>query len=255
MITGPDARKGAVTYLGHATTLIEIDGVKLLTDPVLRNRVAHLRRHAPAPAVDGLAPDAVLVSHAHRDHLDLPSLRVVARGCPVIVPRGCGRLTGRSAGEVIEVDVGDRVRVKTLEVTATFARHDGRRNPLGQTTPALGFEATGSLRAYFAGDTDLFPEMAALAGGLDLALLPVAGWGPNLGPGHLDPERAARAAALLRPRIAVPIHWGTFAPPGARPDDPEAPAREFEREAALRAPEVDVRVLRPGELLRLGRAS
>jgi L-ascorbate metabolism protein UlaG (beta-lactamase superfamily) len=246
---------GAVTYLGHATTVIEIDGVKLLTDPLLRNRIAHLRRYAPAPVIDGLAPDAVLVSHAHRDHLDLPSLRAVSRDCPVIAPRGCGRLAGGSAGEVIEVDVGGRVRVKTLEVEAISAKHDGRRNPLGRPTPALGYHVAGSLRVYFAGDTDLFPEMAALAGGLDLALLPVAGWGPKLGPGHLDPERAARAAALLRPRIAVPIHWGTLAPPGGRPADPEAPAREFERQAACRAPEVDVRILSPGERLHLAGAS
>jgi L-ascorbate metabolism protein UlaG (beta-lactamase superfamily) len=246
---------GAVTYLGHATTVIEIDGVKLLTDPVLRNRIAHLRRYAPAPIADGLAPDAVLVSHAHRDHLDLPSLRTVSRDCPIIVPRGCGRLAGGRAREVIEVDAGGCVRVKTLEVEATPAKHDGRRNPLGRPTPALGYEVTGSLRVYFAGDTDLFPEMAALAGGLDLALLPVAGWGPKLGPGHLDPERAARAAALLRPRIAVPIHWGTFAPPRGRPADPEAPALEFERQAARQAPEVDVRVLWPGERLRLASAS
>jgi len=227
----------------------------LLTDPVLRDRVAHLRRRAPAPVLDDLAPAAVLVSHAHRDHLDLPSLRAVARDCPVIVPRGCGRLVARDLADVIEVDVGERVRIKTLQVVATPANHDGRRNPCGRRLPTLGFEVTGSLNAYFAGDTDLFPEMAALAGGLDLALLPVAGWGPNLGPGHLDPERAARAAALLRPRIAVPIHWGTFAALGVRSGDPEAPAREFELEAGRQAPEVDVRVLRPGERLPLAGAA
>jgi len=99
---------------------------------------------------------------------------------------------------------------------------------------------------YFAGDTDLFPEMADLSGHLDVALLPVAGWGPRVGPGHLDPRRAAQAAAVLRPRMAIPVHWGTFASLGARPDDPGAPAREFADRTAELAPAVEVKVLAPG---------
>jgi L-ascorbate metabolism protein UlaG (beta-lactamase superfamily) len=92
--------------------------------------------------------------------------------------------------------------------------------------------------------------MERLAGGLDVALLPVWGWGPSLGAGHLDPERAARAAALLAPRIAIPIHWGTFFPLGLarlRSSLVQAPPREFARRAAELAPQVDVRVLSPGE--------
>jgi len=102
---------------------------------------------------------------------------------------------------------------------------------------------------YFAGDTDLFDGMAEL-GPIDVALLPVSGWGPRLPAGHLDPRGAAEALRLLRPRIAVPIHWGTFrAPFGARPDD--RPAREFAQAAAELAPEVEVRVLAIGETLAL----
>jgi L-ascorbate metabolism protein UlaG (beta-lactamase superfamily) len=219
----------------------------VLTDPVLRDRFAHIRRYAPPPVVGSLEPDVVLVSHAHRDHLDLPSLRSVARECLLVVPRGCARLLGRRhRGEVVEVDVGDRVPVGSLELTATPAVHDGRRNPLGGRLPALGFLIAGSMSTYFAGDTDLFPEMADLSGHLDAALLPVAGWGPRVGPGHLDPLRAAQAAALLRPRIAVPIHWGTFASLGSRPADPAAPAREFAVRTAELAPAVEVKVLAPG---------
>jgi L-ascorbate metabolism protein UlaG (beta-lactamase superfamily) len=87
---------------------------------------------------------------------------------------------------------------------------------------------------------------------LDLALLPVSGWGSRLPAGHLDPRRAARAAALLRPRVAVPIHWGTLAPLHARPSDRERPAREFATLAANRTPDVRVRILQPGEHLCLG---
>jgi L-ascorbate metabolism protein UlaG (beta-lactamase superfamily) len=146
----------------------------------------------------------------------------------------------------VEVDIGDHLRVGSVELTATPALHDGRRNPLGRRLPALGFLIAGSMNAYFAGDTDVFPEMASLSDHLDVALLPVAGWGPRLGPGHLDPLRAAQAAALLRPRMAIPIHWGTFASLGARPDDPGAPAREFVDRTGELAPAVEVKVLAPG---------
>ena len=100
---------------------------------------------------------------------------------------------------------------------------------------------------YFAGDTDLFPEMSTLAGTLDVALLPVAGWGSRVGPGHLDPERAAQALQLLRPRMAVPIHWGTLSP--LNRDTSAEPPETFRRLAAELAPEVEVRILEPGGAL------
>ena len=108
----------------------------------------------------------------------------------------------------------------------------------------------GARHVYFAGDTDLFDGMEAIGGNLDVALLPVAGWGKKLGPGHLDAARAATAASLLRPRMAVPIHWGTFRPVSER-GDPGHPEREFRDRAAKIAPAVDVRILAPGEKLDL----
>jgi L-ascorbate metabolism protein UlaG (beta-lactamase superfamily) len=110
-------------------------------------------------------------------------------------------------------------------------------------TCVFGNEHTQPPRAC---DTDLFDEMDGLAPDLDLALLPVRGWGRRLPPGHLDPEKAARAADLLGPRCAVPIYWGTLAGPGVAKDDPEAPAREFARLAR-----VEVRILHSGESLEL----
>ena len=102
---------------------------------------------------------------------------------------------------------------------------------------------------YFAGDTDLFDGMAALAP-LDVALVPVSGWGPKVGPGHLDPSGAAQALTLLRPTIAVPIHWGTYAVAWSERGD-ASPAERFAREAATVAPDVDVRVLQVGGTLEL----
>jgi L-ascorbate metabolism protein UlaG (beta-lactamase superfamily) len=133
------------------------------------------------------------------------------------------------------------------------AIHAGKRYPVGSSTEAVGYviEADGR-RVYFAGDTDLFDGMTDL-GELDLALMPVWGWGPHLGAGHLDPERAAEAVALLEPRLAVPIHWGTLFPrinrdrAGRLTDPPH----EFAASAARVAPAVDVRILAPGDALDL----
>jgi L-ascorbate metabolism protein UlaG (beta-lactamase superfamily) len=240
------------TYIGHATVLLELDGVRLLTDPVLRRRVLHLRRDA-AVDVDALRNvDAALVSHAHWDHLDVPSLMQLGRGVRVVVPRGAGRIVRRRRfADIAEVDVGEDVEIGDVTVTATDAEHDAGRGPFGINAPALGYLITGSKRIYFAGDTDLFPAMAELAP-LDLALLPVAGWGPRLPAGHLDPGRAAEALRLLEPRAAVPIHWGTYSLlVKRRPTQAaaRAPAEEFELLAAELAPNVDVQVLAPGESL------
>jgi L-ascorbate metabolism protein UlaG (beta-lactamase superfamily) len=241
-----------ITYVGHATVLIELDGVRLLTDPVLRNRVAHLRRRgdAPAPAMR-TEIDAVLISHLHQDHADLPSLRLLDRHTPVLGPPGAREFLGRAGFlNVSELAPAERATVAGVRITAVPAVHSGHRPPFGPRAKAVGFEIAGGRRLYFAGDTDLFEGMVDLAGELDLALLPVWGWGPNLGSGHLDPERAARAVALLEPRIAIPIHWGTLFPLGLaklRSGSLRTPPREFKRRAAELAPQVEVRVLSPGE--------
>ncbi len=246
----------AVTWLGHASVLLELGGTRLLTDPVLSARVGPLVRIAP-PIRPGLADgvDALLLSHLHADHADLRSLRRVGARSPVFAPRGAGRwLTARGLRTVHEMSPGEATGVGGVRVTATPARHDGRRRPLGGPEAApIGFLVQAECSIYFAGDTDLYPGMSELASSLDVALLPVSGWGPTLGPGHLDPERAAKAAAILAPRVAVPIHWGTFAlsRPLRRSDDPERPAREFAALAARRAPDVEVRILPPGGRIEL----
>ncbi len=250
--TSADAE--ALVYVGHATLLLELAGARLLTDPLLGAGIWHVRRQVPRPRLEELAGlDAVLLSHAHRDHLDVASLRRVARSCPVIAPRGCARLLRRSgARDIVTVRCGDRVRVGDVDVEAVPARHDGRRNPWGAHADALGYVLRGATSVYFAGDTDLFEGMAALADGIDVAALPIAGWGARLPPGHLDPERAAQAAALIRPALAVPIHWGTLRVIGAqRGFDPAAPARAFVAAVAHRAPGTEVRVLAPGQRMAL----
>jgi L-ascorbate metabolism protein UlaG (beta-lactamase superfamily) len=231
--------------------LIEHGGVHLLTDPVLRGRVAHLRRHGAAPRVPGRV-DAVLLSHLHYDHLDLRSLKLLPNDVRVLAPAGAGPLL-RSAGlrQVEELLPRETAEVSGVRVEATPAEHDDRRRPLGARATPLGFVVRGRPSVYFAGDTDMFPGMADLAP-IDAALLPVAGWGPKLGPGHMDPEQAAEAVALLRPAVAVPIHWGTLHPRGRRRGAWfHRPPHRFAARVAQLAPEVDVRVLEPGAALEL----
>jgi L-ascorbate metabolism protein UlaG (beta-lactamase superfamily) len=205
----------------------------------------HLRRQVPVELEPLRDLTATLVSHVHFDHLDLPSLRTLGVHVPVVVPRGAGRLL-RGFADVREVDVGDEVRFGRVTVRATPAEHAGTRL-LVRDAPSLGFVVSGSKQVYFAGDTDLFEGMSALADELDVALVPVAGWGPKVGAGHLDPERAAQAVRLLRPRIAVPIHWGTLRLPTVAAS--HEPPERFRRLTADLAPDVDVQVLRPGTAL------
>ena len=118
----------------------------------------------------------------------------------------------------------------------------------GRPGSAVGFLVRGSTTVYFAGDTDLFPELAGLADPLDVALLPIWGWGPTLGEGHLDPERAAEAVRMLRPRIVIPIHWGSLHPLGMSGRAfLREPPKTFLRLVHERAPDVEVRLLKPGE--------
>jgi L-ascorbate metabolism protein UlaG (beta-lactamase superfamily) len=246
-----DTAADRIAFLGHATVLLELEGVRLLFDPFLRGRVLHLRRQVPPvdeTAFAGL--NVVLISHSHHDHLDLASLRRLGRNTPLIVPSGAGVwLAGKGFANVTEMDVGEVLKVAGLEITAVAAHHDGRRMG-GPRAKALGYLVVGRHAVYFAGDTELFAGMGSFSSVPDVALLPVAGWGPKLGPGHMDPLQAAQAVELLGPRIAIPIHWGTLLPVGfarnyrARLGDPP---RLFAEHVAELAPNVEVRILAPGE--------
>ncbi|GAB3911557.1 MBL fold metallo-hydrolase [Kibdelosporangium lantanae] len=243
-------------FLGHSTVRMEIAGRVVLTDPVLTPRVGPLTRVVPPLTPEAWADvDMVLISHIHGDHLHLPSLRLMP-DARVVVPPGAGQwLRGQGVRNVEELTApivdGD------LRVTATHADHSGHRwGPRlthGPQSVAVGhLVETTDIRIYAAGDTDLFDGMADL-GPVDVALLPVWGWGMTLGPGHLTPVRAAEAAARVRARVAVPVHWGTLAVPGiARTPRMRRlladPPWEFARAVGGRS---DVRVTAPGAEVRL----
>jgi L-ascorbate metabolism protein UlaG (beta-lactamase superfamily) len=231
-----------------------MDSVRLLTDPLLRSRIVHLRhRHGPIDPVAVQNIDAVIISHLHFDHLDPPSLRMLGTSTRLIVPRGAARLLGAFTN-VEELGVGDSTVVGNLTLKATYAHHARERYPFGPAADCLGFIVEGCYRLYFAGDTDLFPGMEELDDDLDVALLPVWGWGPTLGKGHMDPRRAARALTLLHPRLAVPIHWGTLHPVGfgwLKPRFLKDPPHLFVRHAAQLAPEVKTQIVLPGQNISL----
>ncbi|MGW3662227.1 MBL fold metallo-hydrolase [Streptomyces sp. NPDC005141] len=248
-----------ITWWGHATCTLEDSGTRVLTDPLFARRLAHLRRRrgAPPPPPAAVA-DVALVSHLHADHLHLPSLARLAPGTRLLVPRGAALsvpgLRKLDHLRLTEVVPGDRTQVGDLVVRTVSARHDGRRLPVGpHRSLAVGYVVEGEARTYFAGDTGLFASMAEEVGAVDVALLPVGGWGPYLGEGHLDAGRAAEALAALLPRSAVPVHYGTFWPIGmdaVRPHEFHAPGAEFVRLAAERAPRVAVHLLEHGESVR-----
>ncbi|MER5179223.1 MBL fold metallo-hydrolase [Streptomyces sp. NPDC002896] len=250
-----------ITWWGHATCTVEDSGTRVLTDPLFARRLAHLRRRRGAlPPAEASVADVVLVSHLHADHLHLPSLVRLAPGTRLLVPHGALQavpgLRKLNHLHLTEVRPGDETAVGKLVVRTVPALHDGRRLPFGrQRSPALGYVIDGEARTYFAGDTGLFDDMAKEVGDVDVALLPVGGWGPYLGHGHLDAGRAAEALARLGPGSAVPVHYGTYWPigmDGVRPHEFHAPGDEFVRLAAARAPEVAVHLLGHGESVRPG---
>ena len=201
--------------------------------------------------------DCVLLSHLHPDHLDPPSLRLLGKETRIIAPVGSRRvLRRRGFREVEELEPGDTASVGSAEVEAFAVEHEGRRLPIGREVQALGYEVRGRSSVLFAGDTAPF-DMSGLPRA-DVALLPIAGWGPNLRTQHhLDPRTAAEAAAALGARTVVPIHWGTMLRAGLEGRKAElldGPAEEFALQMARIAPGVDLRVLAPGESMPLVRS-
>ncbi|MFV2038957.1 MAG: MBL fold metallo-hydrolase [Acidimicrobiales bacterium] len=245
-----------LTWIGHATVLVDVAGYRVITDPLLTRRVAHLRRRHSIPDPTTTRVDLILLSHIHMDHLHLRSLRKLPGNARVLTPRGSSELVKRGGfTQVSEVGAGERVELARVTVDVTPAVHKGGRGPhTRMVAQPVGFviELHG-WRIYFAGDTDLFEGMADL-GDIDVALLPIWGWGSSIGIGHMDPVRAAEATALIQPRFVVPIHWGTFAREDGRRRRPEwfeQPAQRFRQELEALGEVHRLRHLDPGASIAL----
>ena len=229
----------AVTWLGHATALIEIDGYRLLTDPVWSQRcspsrsIGPQRLHPPPVALEALpALDAVVISHDHYDHLDMATVRTLARTqrAPFLTPLGVGahlREWGIPAERIVELDWQSSTRVGELTLHCTPARHfSGRFLSRNNTLWASWVIAGPQHRAYFGGDsgyTGSYADIGSAHGPFDLTLLPIGAYNKAWPDIHMNPEEAVRAHQDLKATgVLVPIHWATFrlAPhPWAEPAD------------------------------------
>lgn len=244
--------KSSTTYIGHSTMLIEMDGMRILTDPVFRNRVTILQRTWPTvPSTLYENIDAVLISHLHYDHLDFASLRLLEGSYSLIVPHGAAPIMKKNGiREFHEVSVNETFQINSIKISTTFADHNRSRLFFGPYADPIGYMINGSSKIYFPGDTRFFPEFSDLCGDIDLALMPVWGWGPDRGSTHMSPLEAAQALNLLKPRMAVPIHWGTYIPWGLHWMNwnfHTMPPLVFEAHAKKIAPQVKVQILKPGE--------
>ncbi|MGF9764749.1 MBL fold metallo-hydrolase [Microvirga sp. 0TCS3.31] len=211
-----------VTWLGHATVVVDMDGVRIVSDPLLRRHNGILRRRGVVPEGAAWAgADAVLLSHLHHDHAEVGSLRML-EGVPVLTaPENAvwvskKGLAGRGLGEGEWAPVGPAGDVTVRLVPAV---HHSRPMP-HRPNAANGHLVRGpSGVVWLAGDTDLYPEMAVqpqLAGSpVDVAVVPIGGWGPRLSPGHMGPKQAATACRIVAARSAVPVHWQTLHVPVA----------------------------------------
>jgi L-ascorbate metabolism protein UlaG (beta-lactamase superfamily) len=214
------------TWLGHSTVLLEIDGMRILTDPVWGERVSPLafagpKRFHPAPAEIERLPalDAVVISHDHYDHLDYPSiLRLIPLGVPFVTSLGVGahlEAWGAPAGRIIELDWWESTRIGDLTITAAPSQHfSGRSVNDRNRTSWSAFAMRGPRHnVFFSGDTGLtqeYSEIKSKLGPFDLVMLEIGAWDPAWGDIHLGPGNALEALALLGGGAFLPVHWGTF---------------------------------------------
>ena len=211
----------SLTWIGHATFVIRLGGKLVATDPIWCERIAGIlpRKAPPGVPLEALPPlDLVLVTHDHMDHMDLPTLRRLAKKArTVATPLGNGRfLAGCGFERIVELDWWQSHREGDLEVTLVPARHWSMRAP-GTRNEALwgGFVLRGPEGVlYHAGDTAWFDGFAEIGKrfAIDWALLPIGGYEPRwfFEPQHIDPEEALRAFEALSARQFVAMHWGTF---------------------------------------------
>lgn len=214
------------TWLGWATVLVEIDGRRVLTDPVWSERcspstlVGPKRFHAPPIALADLPPiDVVVISHDHYDHLDMPVVRALAaKGTHFAVPLGVGahlERWGVAPKQIAELDWNESADVAGLHITATPSRHYSGRNPRynNQTLWASWVVRGPAHRFYFSGDTGYFPGFKTIGqqhGPFDLTLIKIGAYDETWESIHLDPEDAVRAHVDLGGKVMLPVHWATF---------------------------------------------
>ncbi|MBL9009466.1 MAG: MBL fold metallo-hydrolase [Myxococcales bacterium] len=226
-LASPPASGLRVTWLGHSTTLVEIDGQRILTDPIFSDRAGPIhflgpRRWFPSPIALSELPsiDAVVISHDHYDHLDHRTILALIRSTAVfVVPLGVGAhlaFWGVPESRIVELDWWEATSIGALRIVATPARHASGRMLIDDDAKLwAGYALLGPQhRVYYSGDTGLFPAMrdiGARLGPFDLTMIEVGQYGPAWPDWHIGPEQAVMAHRLVRGRVLLPVHWGAFA--------------------------------------------
>lgn len=219
----------AVGWLGHATALIEIDGYRVLTDPVWSDRcspsdvIGPERMHPPPVSLDVLpAIDAIVISHDHYDHLDIDTVTALARTqrAPFVVPLGVGahlRAWGIDEQRIVELDWDEHTRIGELTLACTPARHFSGRFLTRNLTLWASWAIIGPRhRVYFGGDTGYttgFAQIGAEYGPFDVTLMPIGAYSAAWPDVHMNPEEAVQAHQDVNAStsgVLIPIHWGTF---------------------------------------------
>jgi L-ascorbate metabolism protein UlaG (beta-lactamase superfamily) len=215
-----------VTWLGHSTVLLELDGRRVLTDPVFANRIGPLgfvgpRRFHPTPAsLSELPPlDVVLLSHDHFDHLCASTMREIARlNVPIVTALGVGahlERCGVAPARITELDWFESAVVGGIQFTATPAQHFSGRSLTSRNKTLWASWVIQSERhkVFFSGDTgltDAFSSIGASYGPFDLVMLEIGAFHESWGTIHLGPENALQAFRMLGGGTLLPVHWGTF---------------------------------------------
>jgi L-ascorbate metabolism protein UlaG (beta-lactamase superfamily) len=251
-----------MTWVGHATFLASLGGVTFATDPIWAERLGTVKRISPPGVPLGAVPalDVVTVSHNHYDHMDLGTLKKLARGRSAagrpptfVVPRDNADILHEAGiGAVTELGWWESTRIGNLRITLVPAQHWSMRLPWdrnqrlwgGFVYEALRGDGTVEKTAYHAGDTafaaDVFRAIGERFPAIDYAMLPIGAYDPNwfMGPQHMGPEEAVRAFTLLGAKTFCAMHWGTY----RLTDEPLAEPPERLRAAAQKAGIDDARI-------------
>lgn len=263
-IDRPDRASIAATWIGHSTFLLQVAGLNILTDPIFSPYcspfpIPRLRRAVPpALTIRELPPlDLILLSHAHYDHLDHPSLRQLGPSIPIACPLGLGSVLHRwGFPQAVEFGWGDRGELGAAQIISLPVQHGAARTAFDRNaTLWCGWmlDISGR-RIFFAGDTGYapyFPDLLAQFAPVDLALLPIGAYAPRwfMQPLHMNPTEAVQTHGDLRAQVSIAMHWGTF----RLTDEPlDAPPAQLRHALALSSiPESAFRIAGFGETIAL----